>query len=1119
MGVVYDATDPHLDRRVALKTIRMASLEPGLAEEFAARFHTEALAVARLQHANIISIFDVGRDADTPFLVMELIKGTDLKRELDINKNISGVRVFEIARQLLSALTFAHKRGIVHRDIKPANILLDEHNNLKLGDFGAARIVDSNDATKTRGFVIGTPRYMSPEQIQGQAVDARSDIFSCGVLLYQLFSGVRPFDGATDYQITHRVLFEEPAPLDCVKLNLPTQLNEILSKSLAKDRAHRFQSAEEFSASLQTTSMLPVVFAATSGTAHPSHLSSHSTDTRHEERRISVGSSTVTNPRVPPLSHDDAVLHEVELVYWKDISSSSDPSDYVDFLQRFPFGVYAELARRRIARATASALAQESGDNAVKTRADGGGSVTFVIGSEGLHKRAQSSASNYVVSARSSSETLNNFAPDPAWMSSTGNLTSPDRKSESARQADLQRLEHEIAAEVTKRAELAREREGCEATAALQAEHQRLQEERVADEARRTEEATVLRAKETDAEAERPIERRRADQQRTTEEFRRAEGAQVRRAHEAETGRPAEHRPVKQEPEPEQARHAGQAQQEREAAAAQHAEQERAEHERALEAARSAAEARAQQEREAEIVCQAQPQRPECERTANVAKHEEKPRVREEPESDAARQAEQQRFEQIRAAEESRRAGESWGSRVLGAGAARQSDDHRLVAKPDPENHWRAVEGSARQERKADETSAAGNWHVPRRETDDTLSVGLAQRCNTQETSSQQSVQGRVPQNGAQQTSTGSAQVLVFDRLAERHGRDDADHAGDKIARQVGVKPGRLLLWLGCATFVSTAGYVALSVKKQEADQQVASVPDVRKADADDGHNKTPAVSEYPTITDFGRPTKAETTNTETITPAPIPSKEIEIRSPESSDRPQTYKPNDSVSRQVTSARGPKSFGPLASPTASGSVRMADNQINSSKREERAADQRRALIVAPAATPASGGLATTSTTPKLLKTESAQGRIETTASAESDPRSIRSTNESSARIPVAPEVNSRVQNSGAISSIEPTRIEQDKSELQENQEPLKHNAPSKSVEEIYNEARTEERQGNIDRALSLYRIAADRQHAPSAKRISELKKDKNQADEDALGVSKSVNRDSNRPTRRLTPSW
>ena len=241
MGVVYEGRDPNLDRRVAIKTVRIENLSAEEVVEYDARFRTEARSAARLQHPNIVSVYDSDRDGDVAFLVMEFIEGEDLKHHLDQGLRYSLADSLRIIRDLLSALDYSHSQGIVHRDIKPANLLIEPGGRVKLTDFGVARMQDSSEATRTQGGMVGTLKYMSPEQVQGHKVDQRSDLFSAGVLLYQLLTNVRPFDGDTEYAIIHRIMEEELTPPSALNAALPFAVDAVVARALAKDRERLYQ--------------------------------------------------------------------------------------------------------------------------------------------------------------------------------------------------------------------------------------------------------------------------------------------------------------------------------------------------------------------------------------------------------------------------------------------------------------------------------------------------------------------------------------------------------------------------------------------------------------------------------------------------------------------------------------------------------------------------------------------------------------------------------------------------------------------------------------------------------------------------------------------------------------
>jgi tRNA A-37 threonylcarbamoyl transferase component Bud32 len=244
MGVVYRARDPIIDREVALKTLRV-DLDAELAVEFRERFMREARAAGRLNHANIVTIHDVGEDPGSGlvFIAMEHIRGSNLKQVLSSGRRFEHAEAARIAAELAMALDYAHSMGVVHRDIKPANIILTDDGTPKITDFGVARLESSN--LTVEGQFIGTPNYMSPEQVTGGLVDGRSDLFSLGVVLFEMLTEQRPFPGNTMHEVTHRIV-GEAAPIPSVlNAELPPAFNPILLRCLEKDPERRYQTGGE----------------------------------------------------------------------------------------------------------------------------------------------------------------------------------------------------------------------------------------------------------------------------------------------------------------------------------------------------------------------------------------------------------------------------------------------------------------------------------------------------------------------------------------------------------------------------------------------------------------------------------------------------------------------------------------------------------------------------------------------------------------------------------------------------------------------------------------------------------------------------------------------------------
>jgi hypothetical protein len=248
MGVLYRGVDPVLDREVAIKVMLVDFSND--TEQMRPRFYREAQAAARLQHSNIVTIFEFAEDDNTPYIVMEFLKGTPLDSRMASPIPLTLDDKLNIVAQLCSALNYAHAQGVVHRDIKPANLFLLPDGAVKLLDFGVAKLTSST-LTK-QGDVIGSVSYMSPEQLSGsESTDGRSDIFSAGVVLYELLTGRKPFKGDSPTSTIVQILRQEPPPLDEVVPGLPPQLSAVLSKALAKGPADRYASAGDFGRDLQ----------------------------------------------------------------------------------------------------------------------------------------------------------------------------------------------------------------------------------------------------------------------------------------------------------------------------------------------------------------------------------------------------------------------------------------------------------------------------------------------------------------------------------------------------------------------------------------------------------------------------------------------------------------------------------------------------------------------------------------------------------------------------------------------------------------------------------------------------------------------------------------------------
>lgn len=250
MGMVYLAHDPNINREIALKILRPDRVESA---DFVQRFLKEARAIGRLAHPNIVTVHDVGEDQNTVFIAMELLEGKPLNvhaREYSLSEEqIAGIGI-----EVASSLDYAHGKGIVHRDIKPPNIMITEGGKVKITDFGIAHIDDPEAAQQTQaGEILGTPNYMSPEQVLGKKVDGRSDLFSLGVILYELLSGVKPFKGENLGSIFNSITSSEPVSLRELKPDATQGLCDVIMKSLSKDPALRYQTGKDMADALNAT--------------------------------------------------------------------------------------------------------------------------------------------------------------------------------------------------------------------------------------------------------------------------------------------------------------------------------------------------------------------------------------------------------------------------------------------------------------------------------------------------------------------------------------------------------------------------------------------------------------------------------------------------------------------------------------------------------------------------------------------------------------------------------------------------------------------------------------------------------------------------------------------------
>ncbi|MFF4988699.1 Stk1 family PASTA domain-containing Ser/Thr kinase [Streptosporangium saharense] len=301
MAEVYRARDIRLDRIVAIKTLRADLARDHI---FQARFRREAQSAASLNHPSIVAVYDTGEDvtdgAPVPYIVMEYVDGRTLRDLLRADRRLMPERAAELVDGILRALDYSHRGGIVHRDIKPANIMITRNGDVKVMDFGIARAMADSAATMTQtAQVIGTAQYLSPEQARGERVDARSDLYSTGCVLYELLTGQPPFTGDSPVAIAYQHVREDPIPPSQIDPDIPKWADAIVLKSMAKDPAQRYQSAAEMRADIQRAmSGMPTDAQTTAMNANYG-----ATRTMQQQPPAPEGPSTQRTTTVPPYEY------------------------------------------------------------------------------------------------------------------------------------------------------------------------------------------------------------------------------------------------------------------------------------------------------------------------------------------------------------------------------------------------------------------------------------------------------------------------------------------------------------------------------------------------------------------------------------------------------------------------------------------------------------------------------------------------------------------------------------------------------------------------------------------------------------------------------------------------
>ena len=319
MGLVYDGLDPKLNRRVAIKTILTRKLSPDQAKMATVRFQREVRAVARLNHGNIVQVYDFGTEGDLAYIVMEFIEGKELKDYLDGAERFDLKRIYAVMTQLLDALHFAHEAKIIHRDVKPANVMMTKSGQAKLADFGVARFTepdgDQMEATRA-GTIVGTPSYMAPEQIQGQPLDGRCDIFSAGIIFYQLLTWQKPFTGS-QWELAKKIIEDDPV-WPSKLMDIPPDLDKVVARALAKQAERRYATAGQFAEAIKTV-------------AAGKPLQDHD------------------DVFVRPGAKGPGAPSEAEKEFWEGVKDSTDPDEISLYIEQLPQGAFVALASKKIA--------------------------------------------------------------------------------------------------------------------------------------------------------------------------------------------------------------------------------------------------------------------------------------------------------------------------------------------------------------------------------------------------------------------------------------------------------------------------------------------------------------------------------------------------------------------------------------------------------------------------------------------------------------------------------------------------------------------------------------------------------------------------------------------------
>jgi eukaryotic-like serine/threonine-protein kinase len=309
MGVVYQGKDPKIGRVVAIKTMALSQeFEGDELQDARDRFFREAETAGRLQHPNIVTIYDAGEEHDLAYIAMEFLKGKDLVDYCKDGNLLPMQRVVSIVERVASALAYAHKNSVVHRDIKPANVMYEHSSDtVKVTDFGIARITDSSK-TKT-GLVLGTPSFMSPEQIAGKKVDGRSDLYSLGVMLFQMLAGVLPFRGESMAELMYKIANEEAPDIRIIRAEIPAKLADVVAMSLSKRPETRYQDGDQFAADLRAVMGELSGVASAPASARPAGAASQADAASEKTQAITAGAAASEKTQVMPAA--GATAHAV----------------------------------------------------------------------------------------------------------------------------------------------------------------------------------------------------------------------------------------------------------------------------------------------------------------------------------------------------------------------------------------------------------------------------------------------------------------------------------------------------------------------------------------------------------------------------------------------------------------------------------------------------------------------------------------------------------------------------------------------------------------------------------------------------------------------------------------